>query len=211
MEVDILLIYRIDRLARSIVGLMEMSEQLGRPGVGLKSVTEPIDTHGPPGRMMLQILGVFAEFERNMIIDRVTAGHERRAARGEWGGGRAPLGYVLENGALKADPDGAELVRQMFDKYTEDLLGGPAISNWLNETGRRSPDGKLWSGSRVLAMLKNPVYIGKIKLPRRRVACAARADRRRRQFEKALTLRAPRAERPAAALPTTVTTSLPGS
>jgi site-specific DNA recombinase len=89
-EFDVLLVYRIDRLTRSIVGLMTIVEALDTAGVALRSATEPIDTQGPVGRMLLQRLGIFAEFERGLLIDRITKGFERKAARGEWlGGSRA--------------------------------------------------------------------------------------------------------------------------
>jgi hypothetical protein len=60
-DFDVLLVYRIDRLTRSIVGLMSIVEELGKAGVALRSATEPIDTQGPVGRMLLQLLGIFAE------------------------------------------------------------------------------------------------------------------------------------------------------
>jgi site-specific DNA recombinase len=86
-EFDVLLVYRIDRLTRSIVGLMTIVSELDAAGVALRSATEPIDTQGPVGRMLLQLLGIFAEFERGLLIDRITKGFESKAARGEWLGG----------------------------------------------------------------------------------------------------------------------------
>ncbi len=67
-EFDVLLVYRIDRLTRSIVGLMTIVEALDAAGVALRSATEPIDTQEPVGRMLLQLLGIFAEFERGLLI-----------------------------------------------------------------------------------------------------------------------------------------------
>jgi site-specific DNA recombinase len=64
--------------------------------VVFRSATEPFDTGSPAGRMMAQMLGVFAEFERATIIDRITAGMERKAARGEWQSGRRPHGYQVD-------------------------------------------------------------------------------------------------------------------
>jgi site-specific DNA recombinase len=161
---DVLLVYRIDRLSRSIVGLMAVVEQLEQAGVALKSATEPIDTQGPVGRMLLQLLGIFAEFERGMLIDRITAGFERKAARGEWLGGRGPCGYDLDKDTktLAVNATEAPIVQAIFDKYVTERLGATAIANWLNDTGRRTKYGSLWSGQTVLRMLRNPVYIGKI-------------------------------------------------
>ena len=161
---DVLLVYRIDRLSRSIVGLMAVVEQLEQAGVALKSATEPIDTQGPVRRMLLQLLGIFAEFERGMLIDRITAGFEREAARGEWLGGRGPCGYDLDKDTktLAVNATEAPIVQAIFDKYVTERLGATAIANWLNDTGRRTKYGSLWSGQTVLRMLRNPVYIGKI-------------------------------------------------
>ena len=79
---DVLLVYRVDRLARSIRGLAQIIDELDEAGVIFRSATEPFDTGTPAGRMMVQMLGVFAEFERALIVERITAGLERKAARG---------------------------------------------------------------------------------------------------------------------------------
>jgi site-specific DNA recombinase len=102
---DMLLVYRVDRLSRSVRGLAQVLEELDHAGVSFRSATEPFDTGTAAGRMMVQMLGVFAEFERATLIDRVIAGMERKAARGEWLGGQAPYGYRLnrETGALGAE------------------------------------------------------------------------------------------------------------
>lgn len=109
-EFDVLLVYRIDRISRSIVGLMAIVEELEAAGVALRSATEPIDTQGPVGRMLLQLLGIFAEFERSLLIDRITKGFERKAARGEWLGGPGPFGYRVDPATktLTADPNEAD-------------------------------------------------------------------------------------------------------
>ncbi len=159
-----LLVYRIDRLTRSIVGLMSIVEELESTGVALRSATEPIDTQGPVGRMLLQLLGIFAEFERSLLIDRITKGFERKAARGEWLGGPGPYGYDLEPATktLTTNPEEAAVVQVIFDKYVSERLGATALANWLNDTGRRSRRGRLWTNQSVLRLLRNPVYIGKI-------------------------------------------------
>jgi DNA invertase Pin-like site-specific DNA recombinase len=68
-------------------------------GVAFRSATEPFDTSTPVGRMLVQMLGVFAEFEREVIIDRVIAGMERKAAKGLWTGGTTPIGFVVDKKA----------------------------------------------------------------------------------------------------------------
>ncbi|MHB8669907.1 MAG: recombinase family protein [Acidimicrobiales bacterium] len=163
-EFDVLLVYRIDRLTRSIVGLMSIVEDLAASGVALRSATEPIDTNGPVGRMLLQLLGIFAEFERGLLIDRISKGFERKAARGEWLGGPGPYGYTLDSASKTLIPEPAEstVVRAIFAKYVDERLGASALAGWLNDTGRRSRLGGLWSNQTVLRVLRNPVYLGKI-------------------------------------------------
>src|SRR5436190_19376130 len=114
---DVLLVYRVDRLARSVRGLAQVLEDLDKAGVVFRSATEPFDTGTPAGRMMVQMLGVFAEFERATIIDRVIAGMERKAARGGWLGGTIPFGYRRnpETDILEPDKTEAAAVPVIFD------------------------------------------------------------------------------------------------
>jgi site-specific DNA recombinase len=88
-----LLVYRVDRLSRKVRQLAQLTEELDGLNVILKSATETFDTGAAAGRMMLQMLAVFAEFEHATIVDRVTAGIERRAREGKWATGRLPFGY----------------------------------------------------------------------------------------------------------------------
>lgn len=93
-RIDQLLVYRIDRLSRKVRQLAGIADELDKLGVTLRSATEPFDTGSAAGRMMLQMLGVFAEFEHATIVDRVTSGIERRAREGRWPNGRIPFGYT---------------------------------------------------------------------------------------------------------------------
>src|SRR6266508_2387613 len=117
---DILLVYRVDRVARTLRGLLEVLDQLDQAGVAFCSASEHFDTHTPVGRMIVQILGAFAEFERATIIDRVIAGMERKAASGAWCGGARPYGYQVDTttGYLTPHPGEAPLVPTIFDRCT---------------------------------------------------------------------------------------------
>lgn len=79
---DVLVVYKVDRLARSLTDLLRIIDRVEASGSSFKSLTEPIDTSSPLGRMMLQILGSFAEFERSTIRQRCEAGREAARARG---------------------------------------------------------------------------------------------------------------------------------
>ncbi len=161
---DLLLVYRVDRFARSVRGLATLLEQLDAAGVAFRSATEPFDTATPAGRMMVQMLGVFAEFERATIIDRVIAGMERKAARGEWCGGSRPYGYLVDPGSghLAVNPDEAPLVAVIFDRYARQRHGAKAIATWLNAHGHRTKAGKPWNHMAVLTVLRNRAYLGEV-------------------------------------------------
>ena len=161
---DLLLVYRVDRLSRSVRGLAEVLETLDTAGVGFRSATEPFDTTAPAGRMMVQMLGVFAEFERSTIIDRVIAGMERKAALGGWCGGHEPFGYraVKSEGRLDADETEAPLIPVIFDLYANKQLGSHAIANWLADAGLCTRSGKPWSYKSVLTVLRNRTYLGQV-------------------------------------------------
>src|ERR1700694_5047111 len=162
---DLLLVYRVDRFARSVRALALLLEELDRARVHFRSATEPFDTGTAAGRMMVQMLGVFAEFERATLVDRVIAGMERKAARGEWLGGHAPYGYRVqpETGALQLDEAEAGVGSMIFDLYARKKLGSRAIASRLTEQGHRSRPGKLWSHVRILGVLRNPVHVGRIE------------------------------------------------
>ena len=161
---DLLLVYRVDRLARSVRGLAQILEDLDIARVSFRSATEPFDTSTAAGRMMVQMLGVFAEFERATIIDRVVAGMERKAARGGWNGGSIPFGYELDRtaGVLRLREDQAHLVPVIFDLYAKKRWGAHTIARHLNDEGHRANSGKAWSYRSVINVLRNESYLGRI-------------------------------------------------
>ncbi|MGI0129497.1 MAG: recombinase family protein, partial [Thermoplasmata archaeon] len=161
---DLLLVYRVDRLSRSVRGLAQILDELDQAHVVFRSATEPFDTGSPAGRMMVQMLGVFAEFERATIIDRVIAGMERKAARGGWLGGTIPFGYRRnpETDTLVPATSEAALVPVIFDLYVNKRLGCRAVANWLNEHGHRTREGRLWSHMTTMTVLRNQAYLGRV-------------------------------------------------
>jgi site-specific DNA recombinase len=112
----------------------------------------------------VQMLGVFAEFERATIVERVIAGMERKAARGEWNGGAVPFGYRLdaERKFLEPEPVEAAVVDEIFERYVERLHGAQAIARWLSERGYRTKQGKPFNPQAVLTILRNRAYLGQI-------------------------------------------------
>jgi site-specific DNA recombinase len=159
---DTLLVYRVDRFSRSLRDLTTLLDDLDDASIVFRSATEPFDTSSPVGRMLVQMLGVFAEFERETIIDRVINGMERKAAKGLWTGGARPLGYLIDRTLDKLVPAPTEsgTVKLIFDLYTRDRLGTQAIANTLNERGLRTRIGKSWSPHTVEIVLTNRTYLG---------------------------------------------------
>jgi site-specific DNA recombinase len=115
---DLLLVYRVDRLSRSVRGLAQILERLDAAEVLFRSATEPFDTASSAGRMMVQMLGVFAEFERATIVERTVAGMQRKAERGEWVGGNIPFGYRIgeDRHFLVPEPTEAPVVPLLFER-----------------------------------------------------------------------------------------------
>jgi site-specific DNA recombinase len=160
---DLLLVYRVDRLSRKVRQLAALAEELDQLEIVLKSATEPFDTGSAAGRMMLQMLGVFAEFEHATIVDRVTAGLERRVREGKWMSGRTPYGYTRRNGLLVPDPVKAPVVRRIFRLYAEGKLGTTAIARKLEAEAAPAPRKQGWSPNALQLILANPAYRGQIR------------------------------------------------
>ena len=165
---DLLLFYRVDRLSRKAGDLITIGEELQRHGVGLRSATESFDTADPTGRMLFQILGSFAEFERATMHDRINAGLERKASRGEWTGGVPPFGYRKEHDEsfLRPDPATAPIVQSIFTRYVQTRDGARSIAAWLDAQGIRTRNGAQWGTSGVLALLRRRTYIGEVSFRR---------------------------------------------
>jgi site-specific DNA recombinase len=161
-RVDMLLVYRVDRLSRKVRQLASLAEELDACNVILRSATEPFDTGSPAGRMMLQMLAVFAEFEHATIVDRISAGIERRAKEGRWYSGRPPFGYILTDGQLFPDPVTAPIVGRVYALYVQNQLGTTAIATMLREEGVFALTAG-WSHQVVHRILTNPTYLGRVR------------------------------------------------
>jgi DNA invertase Pin-like site-specific DNA recombinase len=90
-EGDVVVVWRLDRLSRSLKDLLHILERVEQAGAGFRSLTEAVDTGGPAGRMLVQMLGAFAEFERAMVRERTRAGLRAAGSRGRKGGRRPKL------------------------------------------------------------------------------------------------------------------------
>ena len=155
---DVLLVYRVDRFSRRLSDLLDLLNELEEAGVAFASATEPFDTSTSIGRMLVQLLGVFVEFERETIIDRVTKGMAMKASKGKWPGGSRPYGFYVdrETQKLMPHPQEAPRLREIFRLFAEERLGTRAIADELNQRGVSNRTGKPWSGHTINRIIANP-------------------------------------------------------
>ena len=166
-EFDVVLITEPDRLARNYVHQMLLIEELEKRGIGVEFLDRPM-SDDPHDRLLLQIRGAVAEYERTLITDRMRRGRLMKYRAGKllpWG--RPPYGYRV-NPDHPRDPDGVQLdeaevavVVQMFDWYLEPGVNLYRVAKRLTDLGLPTPAGKSrWSVSTVRSILTNEVYTG---------------------------------------------------
>jgi site-specific DNA recombinase len=156
---DIVLVWKVDRISRSMKDFLGLIATLREHGVELAALDQQFDTSDPVGTLTLHMLGGFAQFEREMLVERTKEGHLHRLRRQDWSCGPVPFGYRKENGRLIEVPQEAAVVRRIFDLFLK-LKRRRAVAMRLNEEGVKTRKGKLWTGNRVTDILLNPVYIG---------------------------------------------------
>lgn len=115
-KINVVLVYKLDRLSRSLRDLILTIDEMRKHGVDFVSVTEQIDTTTPVGKLMFHIIGAFAEFERDMIRQRVMLGMDKKASDG-YVQYKAPFGYRYVDGKLVINEDEAEVVRGVCQAY----------------------------------------------------------------------------------------------
>ena len=165
-----LLVYRLDRLGRSLLVIVDAHDRLQTAGVSLRSATEPIDTSTPSGRLIFQMLASFAEYERETIGERTRAGLHRAFRNGKHAG-RIPYGYRLapDETSLEVVEEEARIVHEIIANMAEgSTLYGE--SKRLNEEGVPSPGfrfkkgarihGAAWSPSTVATIVHQSAYSG---------------------------------------------------
>ncbi len=160
-EFSHLVVWKIDRISRNLLDFAAMYEELKRLGVVFVSKNEQFDTSTAIGEAMLKIILIFAELERKMTSERVTAVMVSRANNGQWNGGRIPFGYSYDKATkiFSINEREAATVRAIYDKYeeTHSLI---QTCKFLNENGLSTRSGIPWNPTTARTMLSNPFYIG---------------------------------------------------
>ena len=147
---NIILVYKIDRFSRKLKDLITILEDLKMKGINFTSVTEQIDTTSAMGEAFFQIIGVFAQLERGMVKERVQLSFDRKINLGEVLY-RAPFGYIYQNKKLVKHPENAEKVKEIFEMWNAGIN--------YKEICKKFDI----SPSTCYQILRNPIYIGKIK------------------------------------------------
>ena len=173
---DVVLVWKMNRLARKSVDLMNMVEKFNSKNIAFRSYTEKYETESPTGKLQFQMMAAIAEYERNNIAENVKMGMIARAKEGKWNGGSV-LGYdVVEvegtnrkrkNTALVINESEAITIRLIFQMYTTGH-GYKAIANAINRAGHRTKKNKTFSLNAVKTIVTNPVYAGYIRYNVRR-------------------------------------------
>jgi len=167
-RIDIVVVYKVDRLSRSLLDFTQVMNRFGSLSVDFVSVTQNFSTADAMGRLTLNMLMSFSEYEREMITERTRDKIAAARRRGKWTGGRVPLGYDIVDKKLVVNPAEAEIARTLFATYLENR-SVMATAHELNRRGllRRGlpgDDGVLprieWNKPSVLCSLRNPILAG---------------------------------------------------
>lgn len=161
-----IIVYRLDRISRSLADFVGILDTLKKHNVGFFSSRESFDTSSPYGEMIVKILMVFAEFERQSIIERVTQAYAHRSEKGLYMGGRQPYGFDLTDTVIygiktkmltQVDTE-AENIRYIFESYA---VSGVTLRNLMDNLMKNNimPRQGSWSTSKLSTIMKNPIYV----------------------------------------------------
>ncbi|MGB4191894.1 MAG: recombinase family protein [Rickettsiales bacterium] len=171
-KVDCIIVYKIDRLTRSLLDFSKIIELLDEHKCSFVAVTQSFNTSNSMGRLMLNVLLSFAQYERELTSERIRDKFEASCKLGMWMGGCPPLGYNPKNRELIIDKDEAKIVEDIYQSFieTESVTETARAMNQLGHKTKtwESEKGKLYQGvafskKAIRHILQNPVYAGKIK------------------------------------------------
>jgi len=169
--VDVIVVYKVDRLTRSLADFAKLVEVFDEHGVSFVSVTQSFNTTSSMGRLTLNVLLSFAQFEREVIGERVRDKIAASKRKGMWMGGNAPLGYRSENKKIVVVPQDAELARKIFADYLRigslGRLAAALAKEGVTPKRRQLSNGRIietdrFSVGALAQMLKNRFYVGEV-------------------------------------------------
>ena len=168
------LVFKLSRFGRNAADVLSTLQVMQDFGVNLICVEDGIDSSKDAGKLMISVLSAVAEIERENIRVQTMEGRIQKAREGRWNGGFAPYGYRLVDGVLQINEDEAPAIRTIFEQYVNTDTGANGLSKYLETNGfqklaRQNGTSPLFSATLIRAILKNPVYCGKIAFGRRKL------------------------------------------
>ncbi|MGN0592716.1 MAG: recombinase family protein [Ruminococcus sp.] len=165
-KISTVIVYKLDRISRSILDFSEMMEIFQKYDVQFISATEKFDTSSPMGRAMLNICIVFAQLERETIQQRVTDAYDSRSKKGFYMGGRIPYGFERKDTAINGIhtsmyapiPNEISDVKMMYEMYAHPHTTLGDVARTLQNIPKEGRREKIWNASRVSELLRNPIY-----------------------------------------------------
>ena len=171
-KIDSVLVYKVDRLSRSLMDFAKLMETFESHGVSFVSVTQQFNSATSMGRLTLNILLSFAQFEREIIVERTRDKIAAARKKGKWIGGTPILGYDVANRKLVMNTNEAERVRSIFDLYVQHRAMMPVVEEldrrgwrtklWVSKRSDRQHGGRPITKTSLYKMLTNVLYIGKV-------------------------------------------------
>lgn len=160
--IDIVVVYKVDRLTRSLMDFSKIVELFDKQSASFVSITQQFNTTTSMGRLTLNILLSFAQFEREVTGERIRDKIAASKKKGMWVGGAIPLGYKKVDKKLVPDEEGAKQINLIFNKYLE-LKSVHLLKQYLEEQNIKSPNCKNYMKGQLYYTLSNKIFIGKIK------------------------------------------------
>ncbi len=189
-KVGSVFVIKLDRITRSMADLLHLTEFFNRNNVKFVSITESIDTSSAMGRAMQNLLGIFAQLEREVTAERVAIDMRHRASKGKWNGGVVPYGYTTqkllikefrergiesskavricpEDKKLYVDTKESKIIKRIYTTFLKtNSVRKTTIQ--LNTRGIKTRKGKLWSKTTIHRILSSPIYSGLISYGKRK-------------------------------------------
>lgn len=171
-KIDVVVVYKIDRLTRSLMDFSKIVEVFDANDVSFVSVTQQFNTTTSMGRLTLNVLLSFAQFEREVTAERIRDKIAASRKKGMWMGGSVPFGYQAIDKKLVIDPEAAEKVRSIFSRYLElksvlllleELNSAARDDDGASTSGPHPQQRTIYSRGMLYHLLSNPVYIGKAR------------------------------------------------
>ena len=166
-KISKIVVYRIDRISRSLSDFLLILETLKKRNISFQSTQESFDTSSPYGEMLVKMLMVFAEFERQSIVERVTQAYAHRSELGIYMGGRRPYGFTLvdtvihgvKTKMLSPVLTEVEHIKYIFEAYSVSGVSLRRVMDDLIQKEFLPCDGGSWSTAKISTIIQNPIYV----------------------------------------------------